>query len=407
MSVSDISVFPEASLPAAVSSGTSSAEWGTEAKMVALKVASYLYEPICKVRECFYTFYILDKTCKETSQKVMRAAALVLGIVAYSLLSPLTSPFGAAIRGMVAAFESKPYVYLQRSEKGKSLPDDHKITLVSHNQCYMPGGYSITDGQVTPPSDSERMNSNIQKIKELDPDIVCLYEVPDVCDADSISSRLPDHPFIIPVAGMRAIGPSSGMYIASKYEIVKDSIEFVPFVKGVELTGRGQFSEKGFLSFDVKSRGGASPFATVISTHLQHSEIPEIPEDEERRARFAQMMKIAKQIQAKMEQGKAVIFTGDLNQDENEMKAFLDRSRIDWLRRDPTVQGMPTWGGDKWCADLMGKPASGSLVLDYTLIAGKTASISTKIIENGYSGLEFRPNATSDHNLLFSTVTLG
>lgn len=381
--------------------------WRTAAKITTLQVASYLTEPVCKVREYFYTFYLLNETCTATVQKVKKTVFLTAGIAVCMLLTPFTAPVGAALRGIVATFGSKPYIYIERAEQGKILPEDKKITLVSHNQCYMPGGYSITDGQVTPPSDKERMNANIQMIKELNPDVVCLYEVPDICDACTLSSQLTEYPFLIPVAGIRAIGPSSMMYIASKYEIEEESIEFVPFVKGVELTGRAQGSEKGFLSFAIKSRGEKAAFATVISTHLQHSEIPAQPETSERVARTMQMKKIAEEIQRKVKEGQNVIFTGDLNQEEEELNTFLEQYQINSLRRDATVKGRSTWGGDQWCAKLMNKPSSGSLVLDYTWIAGKAIAISTKIIGTGYSGFEFRREATSDHDLLFSTIHLG
>ena len=406
MTISEISTFSDSNaLSSAKLSHVSSC--GTTAKIAALKIASYLTEPICKVREYFYTFYILNETCKNTIQKVIKATLLILGIVVFSLLTPFTAPVGALVRGIVSTFEAKPYIYLEREGGGKVLPEDKKITLVSHNQCYIPAGYSITDGQVTPASDKERMNANLQKIQALNPDLVCLYEVPDICDAEYISSQLIEYPFLIPVAGVRAIGPSSMMYVASKYEIAIDSIEFIPFVKGTELTGRAQYSEKGVLSFDILSQDSKAPIATIISTHLQHSEIPANPENDERKARAIQMNKIANQIKVKIEQDEAVIFTGDLNQEENELNAFLEQHQIDWLRRDPTVEGTPTWGGDKWCADLMGKPSSGSLTLDYTFIAGKATAISTRIIGTGYSGLEFRPEATSDHDLLFSTIIVG
>ena len=385
---------------------SSSSSWEVTAKIAALKIASYLTEPICKVREYFYTFYTLNDTYKNTTQKIIKSASLTLGISVFSLLTPLTAPIGVFIRGMVSACETKPYIYLKRDGKGKVLPEDRKITLVSHNQCYMPAGYCITDGQVAPASDKERMNANLQKMKELDPDIICLYEVPDICDAEYISSQLIEYPFLIPVAGVRAIGPSSMMYVASKYEIAKHSIEFVPFAKGTELTGRAQYSEKGILSFDIMSRGAKAPIATIISTHLQHSEIPASPENDDRKARAMQMNKIANQIKAKIEKDGAVILTVDLNQEESELNAFLEAHQIDWLRRDPLVQGIPTWGGDKWCAELMGKPPSTPLTLDYTLIAGNATAISTKIIGTGYSGREFRPEATSDHDLLFSTITV-
>src|SRR3989344_6617069 len=407
MSIAELSTSSDSILsPVECWTSNSSNSWSTAAKVTALKIASYLTEPICKVREYLCTFYILNETCKTTAQKVTKSVFLTLGIFSFSLLTPLTAPIGVLVRGIVTTLESKPYIYLERTGKGKTLPEDKKITLVSHNQCYMPAGYCITDGQVTPASDKERMNANLQKIKALNPDIVCLYEVPDICDAEYISSQLPEYPFLIPVAGVRTIGPSSMMYVASKYEIAKDSIEFVSFVKGTELTGRAQYSEKGVLSFDIISQGSKAPIATIISTHLQHSEIPANPENDDRKARAVQMNKITNQIKAKIEQNGAVIFTGDLNQEESELNAFLDQHQIHWLRRDPAVQGTSTWGGDKWCADLMGKPSSGPLTLDYTLIAGKATAISTRIIGTGYSGLEFRPAATSDHDLLFSTITV-
>lgn len=413
VSVSDISDLCAASMSSSlegsfpkdgVSSGLGSCR--TTAKIAALKIASWLTEPICKVREYFYTFYILNETCNGTVQKVIRAFFLALGIFVFSLLTPLTAPIGALVRGMVSTFEAKPYIYLERGGEGKVLPEDRKITLVSHNSCYMPAGYCITDGGVTSSSIRVRIDANLQNIKVLNPDIICLYEVPDICDAEYLSSQLQDYPFVIPVAGVRAIGPSSMMYVASKYEIAKDSIEFTPFVKGTELTGRARYSEKGVLSFDIVSHGSKAPLATLLSTHLQHSEVPANPVDGDKKARALQMKRIANQIRVKVEQNGAVIFTGDLNQEESELNAFLESHQIDWLRRDPSVHGEPTWGGDKWCTQLMGRPSSGPLVLDYTWIAGKATVISTNIIRTGYSGLEFRPEATSDHAFLFSTITV-
>lgn len=398
MSISEVLTVPDS-----FSIESTVADTETESKIFALKLASYLTDPVCKVREFFYTIYTIQE---RTVQKVMMIVLLTLGMIVCALLTPFTTPLGVVLRGMVAAFESKPYIYLERAKTGKILPENRQITLVSHNQCYLPGGYTITDGQVTPPSDKKRIDANIQKLKGLNPDIICLFEVADICDASYLSSRLKEYPYIIPVAGVRAIGPSSMMYIASKYEIDKSSIEFIPFAKGTEVTGRARYSEKGYLSFDIKNPGAKTPFANIISTHLQHSEVSASPEESERIARTAQMNRIAKQIEKKVSQGLNVIFTGDLNQSEEELKDFLKKYPIDWLRRDPGVEGIPTWDGDQWCAKLMGKPGSGPLVLDYTLIAGKTAAISTKIIGTGYCGLEFRREATSDHDLLFNTITL-
>lgn len=394
MSIAKVSTFSSAP------SWTITSPWSTTFKVKALTFASYLTEPICKAREYFYTLAILDKTCKTAAEKAKKSALLKLGVVTFALLAPLTAPFGALLRGAVATLESKPYLHLERPGSSKTLPPNKTLTLVSHNQCYMPAGFAITDGGVTPASDKARMHANLQQIRALDPDIVCLYEVPDICDAEYISAQLPNYPFLIPVAGVRAIGPSSMMYVASKYKIAPETISFIPFAKGTELTGRAKYSEKGVLSFDITSND--SNIATIISTHLQHSEIPAKPEKEEQIARALQMDKIAKKIQSKIAQNSAVIFTGDLNLDETELEAH----QISFLRRDPRVKGIPTWGGDGWCAKLMNKPSSDSLTLDYTFIAGSAKFIATQIFRTGYSGAEFKPTATSDHDLLFSRILL-
>lgn len=377
-----------------------------KAKIISLKVASYLTEPVCRVRENYYSFYVLDKLCYSTQETILKILSLVLGIMVFPFVSLVTVPLGIAIRGLARKLSSKPFVYVERSKEGKTLPEDKKITLLSHNECYMPGGYTITDGQVSPPSDKKRIDENVRQNLQLNPDIITLYEVPDICDADYITKKLEDYPFVIPVAGIRAVGPNSMLYVASKYKIIEPSIEFIPFIKNVELTGRSKSSEKGFLSFDIISHGDEKPFATVVTTHLQHSEIPSKPEDDEE-SRAAQMSKITKHLKSKIQLGHNIIFTGDLNQEEAELHAFFTNNKVDWLIRDDSIQGMPTWGGDEWCAKLMGKPASDPLVLDYTFIAGKAKEISSRIIETGYTSSEFRPEATSDHYRLFSKISCG
>ena len=263
-------------------------------------------------------------------KKALKAASLALGIAACAALTPFTAPFGVALRGGVAALESKPFIYLEQAPVGKVLPDDRKITMVSHNGCYMPGGYSITDGHATPPSDKARMDANLGRINSLNPDVVCLYEVADICDASYISSQLSDYPFVIPVAGVRAIGPSLMMYIASKYKIVEGSIEFDPFVKGAEVTGDAQYSEKGVLTFDIETGRRECP-VSVVSDPFASFECPEHPEESERVSRAAQMDRCIKKIQNKVNRGQKVIFTGDLNADEDELDTYFSQRRIDWL----------------------------------------------------------------------------
>ncbi|MGH2613149.1 MAG: endonuclease/exonuclease/phosphatase family protein [Rhabdochlamydiaceae bacterium] len=384
-------------------------------KFDALRVASWCNTPVCAVRENIYRLYILNETSHTTAQKLQQVVYLTLGIVVYAVLTPFTAPLGAAIRGVISTYEKNPYVYFATAADGKKLPADKQLSVVSYNLCLMPGGYSITDGQVTPPSDRARVDENIEKLKKLNSDIICLFEVEDACDAAYLSKHLSDYPFIIPVAGVRAIGPSSMMYIASKYKIDPNSITFVPFAKDSELTGRARWSEKGMLSFDLQSENENQPYAHMIISHLQHSEIPSKPELNssipgvlsEVEARSIQTGKILKQIQTKVNKGYPVIFTGDLNQGEEELKSALSEYPSLNLQRDAKVQGKSTWGGDTWCATLMNKTSSPPQVLDYTFVAGADTSISTHIIETGYEGSTFKTGALSDHCILHSTISLG
>ena len=45
----------------------------TECKLTGLMIASHLTEPVCKVREYYYSLYILDETCKTTAEKHIQA----------------------------------------------------------------------------------------------------------------------------------------------------------------------------------------------------------------------------------------------------------------------------------------------------------------------------------------------
>ena len=374
-------------------------------KWKALRVASWLHTPVCRIRENMYRFYILDETAQSGLQKISQAAFLILGIVVYSLLAPFTTPVAIFIRAIVASCSTKNYVYRGADAQGKILPQNRQISFVSYNVCFMPAGCSITHGQVTPPTDLTRFNGVIQQLKGLDPDVICLFEVSDANDAAYLTSQLADYPFIIPIAGI-GVGPSSMMYVASKYRIHPDSVSFVPFVKGVELTGPGALSEKGVLSFNIHSGQEKEPCAHIIATHLQHSETSSYPEAHEIQSRKIQSRKIIKQIQEKTDrENLPVIWTGDFNQTEPEFQAIA-REVSQLLRRDPKVEGIPTWDGDEWSAKLMNKVISKPEVLDYTCIAGPNTTISTRVIETGYRGDRFTLEALSDHFVLYSLITL-
>ena len=378
--------------------------WTASCQLAILQLASLLTDPVCKVREHVYLMKLVPLS--NASEKIKKVAYFVLGftIAAYAVIAPIAAPIGALLRKIASLFSSTIYTH-ERGPLAKKVVPERSITLVSYNVCYMPGGYAVSDGGVTPPSfnNRKRIIENNELIHDiLRPDIVCLQEVPDIADAKLISSKFSDYPFIIPVAGIKAIGPSSMMYVASKCEIVAHSIQFTPFVKGTEVTGRAVSSEKGFLSFDLKDAN-----VSIICTHLQHSEIPAKATPLDIASRKLEMLKIAEKIQEKRNEGKIVIFTGDLNQEERELYDTLQEEIFQdlQLQRDPLIENIPTWGGDAWCAELEGKEPSPPLVLDYTFAIG-AKKITTALIDVGFKGDKFSFNALSDHKPLYSTVVL-
>lgn len=384
---------------------TTSESWLTKAKVITLQAASYLTDPVCKVREYYYSFSIINQTCKTTCEKVLRVFSLTLGIILFVLLTPITAPLGILLRGVVRLVEDKPFVYLQRAVQGKEVKTGSDAIIVSHNECYQPAGYSITDGGVTPPAlYRARMDANIENITKFNPDIVCLYEVPDINDAKYIASKL-NLPYVVLSAGLRAIGPDSMMLAASRYKIDENSINFTAFEKGTELSGRARWSEKGFLSFDL-----AETNTTIVSTHMQHSEIPDKPTDDEVTMRKAEIKKICTHINEKIKQNRNVVFVGDFNEGEEELNAALKSYPHEgsWLR-EKDVEGKPTWGGDKWCATMMKKQVSGPSVMDFAFLAvpnKSKARIKTELFQTGFKADTFNPEALSDHLGLCSTFTL-
>src|SRR5690606_8728250 len=83
--------------------------------------------------------------------------------------------------------------------------------------------------------------------------------------------------------GPQALGVSSGIFVASKYEIGQP--EFTRFPKET-LVGRTKAAAKGIFAFDLKSHGKS--FARIHATHLQHSEECSHPTQEERSGRERQ-----------------------------------------------------------------------------------------------------------------------
>lgn len=426
-------------------------------QIAGLKLASILTDPICKTRESYYSLYTVGELYENWQSQALAICHLAASLLISAFLAQPGAALGALCRKLVILSCPEAYIYEERGE-GIELPENNKLTLLSGNVCLMPGGFAETDGSVTPHTENnnERIDRNIKKINKLNPDVACLYEVPDIRDGAYISNRLSkEYVSFIPVAGPRTIGPNSMMYVASKYHIKKESIQFTPFIKDDEVKGRAASSEKGFLSFELDFKKDQKR-AFVISSHLQHSEVPEKSEPYEVECRQKQIAAIMKRVAEieKIAPHSTIILTGDLNQTEKEL---LDPNQgidlypakprlLQWLKvfknapllnriyafakerlpyekvlkdnqstanaellqkfhRAESALGRPTWGGEKWGADLMGKKASNPLTLDYTFVSNGS-EIETQIISAKFDREKFSRKARSDHDMLFSTITV-
>ncbi len=361
--------------------------------------ASYLTEPICKVHELDWQLQVEDVLPPATSKmaNLARKFFLILGIVGYAVLAMFTAAPAVALRYLASNLQSKPYLYAKGESPAKKL-SDHTFSLLSWNICCPAGGYSISDGGVVPWG--YRIDDIINKICEKDADVNCLYETFDTRSAFYICEKLRGRGYthFYYNIGPKTIGVSSGIFVASKYDIANP--EFTPFPLD-SLVGRTKFAAKGVFAFDLQSEGNS--FARVFSTHLQHSEECTHPTNEEVEARKKQMeILIAKTEQVK---DKCLVVTGDLNLDDDEYNAST--WQYHFKKGDTYLDPQRTWGGDEFCARLVKKRPSPPLNLDHTMVVAGTAyDISTSLVETGYDRATYKQEALSDHAGLYSTITV-
>ncbi len=78
-----------------------------------------------------------------------------------------------------------------------------------------------------------------------------------------------------------------------------------------------------------------------------------------------------------------------------------------FVKGDQYADPKRTWGGDEYCAHLVGKSPSGPLNLDHTMTkVGSARRIQTSLIESGFDAAIYNETALSDHNGLYSKIAL-
>ena len=364
-------------------------DWSAE---TAFTAASRFTTPLCKTRELYVRLKYAD-ALDPTADRVDRWAKkfwLFAQLTTCGIAAVLTTLPGIALRALGNLISAHPFTYKQ-GECAEARLIRNTFTLLSWNICCVPAGYSITDGGVSPWP--ERIHLVSEAILDQNADVVCLYEIMDF-DAgirlfEELKGQYAHFYFNI---GAQAFGPSSGIFVASKYPIADPQFTRFPVET---LVGRTKHAAKGVFSFNI-------PEARIFATHTQHSEQPAFPTEEEKRGRAAQMELIADEMRGW--EGTPSILTGDFNLDSEEYEESTWKENFGGAAH---FENPKTWGGDGFCAALEGKPISPPRNLDYTVfLNGSNVKIETDQVQTGYDQSVYDPEALSDHNGLFSEVSL-
>lgn len=357
-------------------------------------LAAILTDPVCKAHE-YYTLFVHSDSIYPDLPHIDRVAtkvAFFAHILFFGSLAIISTLPGVALRYLIINLQDNPFNHLEGRAREKKF-GGNEFSLLSWNICCSLGGYVYTDAGVT--NWPSRIDAIVDKIKEQDADVLCLYELFDAEASMKLYKELKDQyaHFYINI-GPRTIGASSGLFVASKFPI--HDPHFVAFPKDM-LVGRTQFSEKGIFSFGVGTPD--QPKARIFTTHLQHSEEVDFETDQEINARKEEMDLVMGEI-SKI-RGQTVILTGDLNLDDEEYEESLWHNQFE----KKVTSSKKTWGGDAFCAGLVEKRPSPPLNLDHTLLLKDSgARIETRILPTGFQGDQFKPAALSDHSGLHSII---
>lgn len=389
-------------------------------KAAAFRAASYLTDPICKSRECYKMEAIIDELYPveigDTIGKVtnlIRKWSLLTGYGLYTALAVFTTLPGIALRSLAINLSKEPFLFVGGQAKEKVLSANSSFSLLSWNICFVPGGYSITDGGVLPYF--YRAEKITKEILNKDADVVCLYETFDTGSAMDLAEALKSqYSHIYFNISPRTVGTSSGIFIASKFPITEFDVELFP---EDTLIGTTKYSAKSIVGFTIQSE--EKDVARILTSHAQHAEEPEFPTEDEIAANRKQMEIIKEKVRIVADKNLAVIISGDLNVCRKNLEVVpgitlvdstptnIDSSTLTFL--DGNKKSMiPTWDGDDSCAPrFYGKKISKALELDYTLaLENRVQSIVTTIGETHYDRTKVTLDALSDHRPLTSMITL-
>lgn len=371
-------------------------EFENSFKELMFVAGSYLTEPFLKSDEYLKRCYTVDvlNEGSDNCERFTRKFFLVVGMLGWGAVGLLTTLPGFVFGALPTFLQNDPFIYSQYERIPKYLPAERLISLLSWNVCCIGASLPITDGGVTPTS--FRVDAILENIIHVDADVTCLCEVFDVITARYFKEKLAEvgyNHFFFHI-GPKAIGLSSGLFIASRYSV--QNPEFSVFSQS---HGWASYSEKGVFSFNIHD---SKSLARIHVTHLQHSENPATPDLAEITSREEQLNELSA-IAGRISQTLPQIITGDFNMDEEEL---LYHPLLKEFSRGTVIGDEKTWSGDTWSAKhIYGKESTAPMNLDYTL--GKNVELTTHIaFDTFFNEKKFTEKALSDHKPLLSYIKI-
>ena len=362
--------------------------------------AARLTDSACRCHELYHRLHIVNELHQDSYRitNFARQAFILSKLTAFAAIATITTVPGVLLRILASHLRNEPFTYMSGNAPEKAHPDG-SFSALSWNLCCLAGGFSINEAALVPWRD--RIDNVIEKIIEEDADVISLYEIFDTEAAFYLQDKLKEiYPHFYLDVGNLTVGASSGLFVASKFDVVQ--AEFTRFPEDMILDD-SKYCSKGVFSFSIAAENSNdSPFAVIHATHLQHSEETSFPQADEIAARAMQMQLVARKVETNT--AIASLLIGDFNFDQEEI------STSEWTRnfdQDQSIENIPTWGGDRFSSERLGRQISSPTKLDYSFLRKDTAaSIQTKLIETGYDGNSLNKDALTDHLGLVTTIEL-
>ncbi len=373
-------------------------------------LSSYCFDPVCYLRKGIVLFHAYPKV-KNLPQPAWQYQAVIIAKMAIAIiLLPFATPCAFVFRGIASLVDEKKFLEFHVAKMG--VPNDstdnnaNQISILSWNLCGVGGGYSVTDGGVVPIE--ARIDAIARSIIAQACDLFFGQEVMDIQDAKQLRDQLQDggftHFYYHMNGGTPLLGPSSGLFVASKMQLTNP--HFTPFTF-INDSNNHSKSHKGVFCCSVEI---ADQKITCMNTHLSYSLHVAQPTASEIQRRVTQLDTCSAVIQ---DCNTPILLLGDFNLANTEESPPQPRQNINWQESIDmqNQQIQPTWLGDEasvyFCqqsclfADPEKQSSDTPQRLDRTWYANlpNEWTVTTTVLPEGTdcNPKEFDYNARSDH----------